>query len=167
MTTVTFNVPDWANPMGGSERTWALVVSILLAALAASILVEVFKRRYNAAQWKKAQDEITPMAKRTVALLLTALSSLFTAASYFIVFAQTNASALSVVPYLGTHVPQAVGAAYLLYNFRLNTTYKNVAGWLGKWSKNDKQPASTPATDTAGAVEAPTSETTGSDSLLS
>jgi hypothetical protein len=164
MTTLTFNVPDWVDPLGASERTWALIISILAAALVASILVEIFKRKYNAAQWKKAQDEITPLAKHYVALLLTALASLFTAASYFIVFAQTNASTLSVVPFLGDHVPQAIGAAYLLYNLRLNKTYKNVAGFLGKWSK--EKPATTGVADPQSAA-APAPVEPPSDSLLS
>lgn len=162
MTTVTFNIPNWADPVGASERTWALVISILATALVASIILEVVKRKYSKAQVKKGLDEVTPMAKHYVALILTALTSLFTAASYFIVFAQTNASTLSVVPYLGTHVPQAIGVAYLLYNLRLNKTYQNVATQLGKWSKSSK-PAAASVLDTTESGQ----PTDVSDSLLS
>jgi hypothetical protein len=164
MTTYTFSVPDWVSPTGTSERTWALVIFLLLVAVLSAAAVEILKRRYNAKQWKKAQGSIEPMAKHVVALLLTAFASIFAGAGYFILFAQANASVLSALPFIGVHMPQVVGTAYLLYNFRLNKTFQKVATVLGKWSK--EKPAATGVADPqSAAVPAPVEPP--SDSLLS
>lgn len=155
MQTVTVTIPTWVNPFGASAETWLLIVSVCGAALLASIIVEVIKRKYNANQQEA-------LAKHYTALLLAAFTSLFTAVSYFLSFAQSNAAILNVVPFLGRHVPQAIGAAYVFYNLRLNKTYQTVAQFLGKWSKSGV------TTPTAGTVSVtPEATIAPSDSLLS
>lgn len=155
MQTVTFNVPNWFDPFGSSSQTWLLVISVLATALLASIVVEVYKRHYTAKQQEA-------LAKHYIALLLTFLTALFTAASYFITFAQTNAGIVNVIPFLGRHVPQAVGAAYIIYNLRLNKTYQTVASKLNSWSKEEKTPTTT-VTTPSGTTEAMTPATTEQD----
>ena len=127
--TLTLHLPNIDNLAGVDARTWGILVGVLVVALLASIAVELIKRKYSAS---KQVD----LAKHWTAVILTASASLFTLASYFIAFAQNNASFVSAFPFLARHMPQAVGVAYFVYNIRLSKWYQNVANVLGKWSSS-------------------------------
>lgn len=129
---ITFTIPSIHEVFGMHAHAWLVVVAITGIALLASIVVEVIKRRHNAKQQEK-------MAKKAVAWLLASFTFLFSAATYFIAFAQNNATFLSSLPVVGQYTVQAMGVAWFIYNIKLNKWFQGVADVLGKWSKDAEE----------------------------
>jgi hypothetical protein len=122
-------VPDWFFQIGlFLERNWTAILGILLVALLASVVTELAKHKFNL-KFEEAR------AKKLVRWTLLVVTSGFTAIGYFIWFAQANTSLLKNLPYVGQAEVEVLGAAWYLYNFRLNKTFKNVTAKLASWSE--------------------------------
>lgn len=137
MSQTTVTVPDsLVQAWKFFDRNHVAIIGVLVVALISSIVVELFKRKYNAKQLKQAEGEAVQLSKRGVAWLLTVITTLFTALGYAIFLVQSNKSYVSQLPYIGQGVTEALGVAYLLYNLRLNKSYQTFANWASKWSKS-------------------------------
>jgi type II secretory pathway pseudopilin PulG len=140
--TVTLNVPDVAYILSHHWQVTAVLASLFIIAVLSSVLLDVYRRHYN----KKQQIQL---AKHYTALLLAALTTVFTALGYFLVFAQGDPSWLKGIPFVAEHSTEAVGIAVTLYNIRLNKWYQSVADKLNTWSKSADE------AEAAGAIIAP------------
>lgn len=127
MSNVTLTLPDPSDYISNHTLDIAIAIVLLVAAILASVAVEVYRRHYNAK--KQAQ-----LAKHWVAVWLTASSGVFTALGYIAVLLQNNSGYLSTLPFVGKHVLAVVGLAYFLYNIRLSSWYKKIAAALTKWT---------------------------------
>lgn len=138
---ITLNLP------AVNKQAVIVSVALVVAAVLASIVVEVITRHYNKKQLQKFADDAKKYSKAATAVLLTIVSTAFTYLGYLLFLAQNNQDALSAIPFVGKHVAAVVGIAYVIYNVRLNKTYKHVADLLGKWSSS--KPTTPPAIVTA------------------
>lgn len=149
------NVPDWlyqaAHFVG---RNWQAIVGILLIAALASLVTEVVKHKWTI-------NKETGQAKKIVRWSLVAVSTAFTVLGYFVFFVQSNESVLRQLPVIGQSEVEVLGAAWTLYNFRLNKTFAIWRDRLSKWSGNK-------TTDSSQSLplQQPSSDTVASDQLL-
>jgi hypothetical protein len=129
-------VPTWVtSTVHFFERNWVAMVGILVIALLSCIVTELAKHK-----WSVKYEEAK--AKTIVRWVLLSVSAGFTALATVIYFMQTNELALRKIPYIGQNEVQVLGAAWMLYNFRLNRTFANIRAKLAKWSdaKLDNKP---------------------------
>ena len=135
MSQILLNVPDI------DSKTVAVAAVLVVAALIASVIVEVYRRHYSKKNFEK-------LGKAWTALLLAAISSAFTGLGYLLLLAQSNTEYLSTLPFVGKHIFGVLGVAYTIYNLRLNKTYQTIADKLNKWTKKTpKTPPQPKATD--------------------
>lgn len=127
---VKFTIPEQL--VNVQPETWLLIGVVTLIGILASVILEVVRRRY----YKKHHEQL---AKKATAYVLTAVSTVITAASYFILFAAENSSILALIPFVGEKLPQVLGIAYIFYNVGGNKLYQSAANALSKWSR-DKTP---------------------------
>jgi hypothetical protein len=138
MTNTTLIVPLWVtSTVHFLERNWVAIVGILIIALLSCIVTELAKHKWST---KYEEDK----AKTIVRWVLLAVSAGFTALGTAIYFLQSNQLALSKLPYIGQNEVEVLGAAWMLYNFRLNKMFANIRTKLSTWS-DAKLPATTPA----------------------
>lgn len=128
------------------HRDWQAILGVVFVAVLASIVTEAVKHKVSLSQ---EEDR----AKRIVRWTLLVTSSGFTAIGYFVAFANQHQSLLSQVPAVGQSVAEVLGAAWTLYNFRLNKTFETVTAALSKWS-GGKNPATDAASKTDAALPA-------------
>lgn len=137
MSQLTLNVPT----ITVDERAVYITAVLIGCALLSSIAFEIYRRRHNAKQLKQLGDDALKMSKAATAVVMTGISSVFTALGYLLFLAGDHVDLLSTLPFVGKHVPAVIGTGWLLYNLRLNKTYQNVANVLSKWSSGrQKQP---------------------------
>lgn len=142
-------VPTWAsNIVHFAERNWIAIVGIAIIALLACIITELAKHKWAV---KYEEDK----AKAIVRWVLVAVTAGFTTIGTIIYFVQTNGMSLSKVPYIGQNEVEVLGAAWTLYNFRLNKTFKNIQAKAAKWSAAKVQPIATPADNLVAPIQAP------------
>lgn len=127
MSSINISIPNPSEYISNHTLDIAIAVVLLVAAVLASVAVEVYRRHYNA----KKQEQL---AKHWVAVWLTASSGVFTALGYILVLLQNNASMFSTLPFVGKHILDVVGIGYVLYNVRLKSWYQAVAAKLSKWT---------------------------------
>lgn len=134
----TLTLPHWlAQTVHFFGRNWEGILGIIAIALVSSIIVEVLKHKGS---WTQEEAK----CKAVVRWGLLIISAGFTALGYVIFFLQSNESALKQLPQIGQAEVEVLGAAWTLYNFRLNKTYKNVASKLASWSKSTTPVTGTP-----------------------
>lgn len=137
MNTNTITVPGWiVGTAHFLDRNWIALVGIVLIALLASILTELAKH-----QWSVKYE--TDKVKQLVRWTLLALTSAFTLLGYVVFYLQASKPFLAQVPHIGQAEIEVLGAAWTLYNFRLNKSFKVWADRLSKWS-GGKNPTETP-----------------------
>jgi uncharacterized membrane protein len=137
MNQTTLVVPSWAsNVVHFAERNWIACVGILVIAIISSIVTEFAKHK-----WSVKYEEAK--AKTIVRWVLVAVSTGFTALGTIIYFIQSNNFTLSKLPFIGQNEVEVLGAAWTLYNFRLNKTFANIRAKLASWS--DAKVKDTPA----------------------
>lgn len=124
-----------------------VTVVLVVAAILASITLELYKRHYENKKSEPDPEAIVKLAKPLVALLLGALSAAFTWLGYLIVVAQSHTAYLASLPFVGKHVFGVIGIAYAIYNLRLNKTYENVAAKLTAWSGKKNVVPAPPTTE--------------------
>lgn len=124
--TITIDLSSIGHSLfSANASTWLLIIVLFIAGVAASIIVELIKRKHSL---KQQQD----MANKTIAWLLTAFTTLFTFTGYAFFFIQSNSSIFSAFPFLARHVPQVLGVLWFVYQLRLNKWYKAFANKFGK-----------------------------------
>lgn len=139
MHNTTLIVPLWAsNTVHFFERNWVAMVGITVIALLAAIVTEFAKHKWAV---KYEEDK----AKTIIRWVLVAVSTGFTALGTVIYFVQTNGMSLSKLPYIGQNEVEVLGAAWTLYNFRLNKTFKNIQARAASWSDAKTPVVNTPA----------------------
>jgi hypothetical protein len=132
------------------ERNWIAIVGILVIALLSTIVTEIAKHK-----WSVKYEE--QKAKTIVRWVLLAVSTGFTALGTIIYFMQSNSMSLSKLPFIGQNEVEVLGAAWTLYNFRLNKTFANVRAKLTNWA--DAKNPTTPVIQPVQPIQTPSSPT--------
>lgn len=139
MSNLTLTIPNPSNYLSDNSRSIAIAAVLIVAGVLATVAVEFYRRHYSA----KKQEQL---AKKWVAVWLTASSGIFTAIGYLVFLIQSNTSLFSTLPFVGKHVAAVVGVGYFLYNVRLNRWYKAAAERLSRWTGTKVTDAPAPET---------------------
>lgn len=127
-------VPNWLSlGVHFLERNWIAIVGIAVIALLSCIVTEIAKHKWSV-KYEQAK------AKTLVRWVLVLVSAGFTALATVIYFLQNNQLGLSKIPYIGQNEVEVLGAAWTLYNFRLNKTFANIRSRLDSWSDAKVRP---------------------------
>lgn len=137
-TTIEFTIPSFNQVITNPKATLAIGAVLLLAAILAIVVVQLYKKHY----YNKNAEKL---AKHWIALWLTGSSAFFTALGGFVVFAQTNASMFDSIPFVKQHALEVVGIAYVLFNLSNTAPYKAVTKFLHKWTKTPTKVETVPA----------------------
>lgn len=132
-------VPSWfTSIIQFLERNWIAIVGITFIALLSCIVTEFAKHKWSV-RYEASK------AKTIVRWVLVAVTAGFTALGTVIYFIQTNQLSLAKLPFIGQNEVEVLGAAWGLYNFRLNKTFANIRAKLSTWSDAKVTPVTTPA----------------------
>jgi hypothetical protein len=141
MSNITIPVPS------GITKGEIAALIISTAGILTTLVIELYKRHYNAKQLLKFGENMIKLSGTKIALIAASSSALFTYLGALLFLAQSNSAFLSELPFVGKFFWSAMGVGYFLYNLRLSKWYKAFAAKYGN-TKQVKLPPVTPVVET-------------------